>query len=88
MASFSDGVVLLTEGREKQWTQEQGLAAIEQAMFIDLPAPSRELAAAISESAPTLKDRLNREWISIKVRSRCPCVHPAKPVLGHTGPSR
>ena len=59
------------------WTQEQGLAAIEHAFFIDLPAPSRELAAIISSSAPTLQDRLKHEWIAIKVQSMLlphPCL--------------
>ena len=55
------------------WTQEQGLAAVEHAFFIDLPAPSRELAAIISASAPTLQDRLKHEWIAIKV---LPLPHP------------
>ena len=74
LLSFSDGTLMLASGPRLLWAQDQGLAAIQQALFIDLPAPSRELAAAIRESAPTLKDRLNIEFIALKVR---PCLSPA-----------
>ena len=64
--SGAEGTLALSEGSRVLWTQQQALAAVQQAVFTDLPAPSAELEATIRESAPTLRDRIQRELIGAK----------------------
>ena len=64
----SDGVFNLYEGNTVTWGREEALASVQAAVFLDLPAPSPELAAQWRAAAPTLSQRVRAEFLSLKAR--------------------
>ena len=66
----SDGVCNLHEGNAVTWGREEALASVEATVFLDLPAPSPELAAQWRAAAPTLSQRARAEFLSLKARPR------------------
>ena len=67
----SDGVLNLYEGNAVTWGREEALASVQAAVFLDLPAPSPELAAQWRAAAPTLSQRVRAEFLSLKARPPC-----------------
>ena len=62
----SDGVFNLYEGNAVTWGREEALASVRATVFLDLPAPSPELAAQWRAAAPTLLQRVRAEFLSLK----------------------
>lgn len=50
-----------------RWVREEALGSVTGSLFLDLPAPSPELAAKWRSAAPTLSERIQAEFFSIKV---------------------
>lgn len=64
-----EGTLALFERGGIAWLREEALAAIQGAVFVDLPAPSPELEAQIRASAPTLAERFQAEFLALKACS-------------------
>lgn len=61
-----ESLMLLEQGTAK-WVREEALGSVTGSLFLDLPAPSPELASQWRAAAPTLSERIQAEFISIKV---------------------
>ena len=72
----SDGVFNLYEGNAVTWGREEALASVQAAVFLDLPAPSPELAAQWRAAAPTLSQRVRAEFLSLKARPASTLLPP------------
>ena len=77
----SDGVLNLYEGNAMTWGREEALASVQATVFLDLPAPSPELAAQWRAAAPTLSQRVRAEFLSLKASPPSTLRTPALP--GH-----
>ncbi len=62
----SDDIVTLHESDAVTWRREEALASVTAMLFLDLPAPSPELAAQWRAAAPTLSERVQAEFLSLK----------------------
>ncbi len=62
-----DSLALIEQGKAS-WVREEALGSVTGSLFLDLPAPSPELAAQWRAAAPTLSERIQAEFLSIKVR--------------------
>ena len=67
LVGAEEGTLALLEEGGVAWRREEALAAIQGALFVDLPAPSAELEAKQRASAPTLADRFQAELLAAKV---------------------
>ncbi len=79
----SDGVFNLYEGNAVTWGREEALASVQAAVFLDLPAPSPELAAQWRAAAPTLSQRVRAEFLSLKARPASAQRPPVFPGPAH-----
>ena len=66
IAVESDEKFLLYEGDTVTWAREEARASVKAALFLDLPAPSPELAAQARAAAPSLSERLRAEFLALK----------------------
>jgi hypothetical protein len=62
-----DDTLFLVENGKVVWTREEGLASVKSSLFLDLPVATPELEAKFNAEKPTLKDRANAEFLTIKV---------------------
>ena len=86
-----EGTLALLEGGTVTWKREEALSAIQEVLFVDLPAPSAELAANQSSAGPTLVERFQVELLAAKV-CKCPWrsvqhVHGMCPTLRSARPA-
>lgn len=58
---------MLVENGTVAWRREEGLASVQDTLFLDLPAATPELEARFNAEKPTLKDRAYAEFLTIKV---------------------
>lgn len=63
----ADDATALVERGKTSWVKEEALASVAGSLFLDLPAPSPELAAQWRAAAPSLSDRVQAEFLSLKV---------------------
>ena len=75
----SDGVFNLYEGNAVTWGREEALASVQATVFLDLPAPSPELAAQWRAAAPTLPQRVRAEFLSLKASPPSALPTPVRP---------
>lgn len=68
----SDDIFTLHESDAIKWRREEALASVSATLFLDLPAPSPELAAQSRAAAPTLSERVQAEFLSLKARAAAP----------------
>ena len=61
-----DSLALVEQGAAR-WVREEALGSVTGSLFLDLPAPSPELASQWRAAAPTLSERIQAEFLSIKV---------------------
>ena len=82
MSVTSDHILTLHESDTVTWRREEALASVAAALFLDLPAPSPELAAQWRAAAPTLSERVQAEFLSLKARAaaHAPCSCFKSPV--------
>lgn len=70
-----DDSLALVERGAATWLRQEALGSVTGSLFLDLPAPSPELAAQWRAAAPTLSERIRAEFLSIKARPE-PCHLP------------
>ena len=94
----SDDILTLHESNAITWRREEALASVSATLFLDLPAPSPELAAQWRAAAPTLSERVQAEFLSLKASTaapalracqlRLPCSDGSAPATLPRGPER
>jgi len=62
-----DDTLFLVENGTVVWTREEGLASVQDSLFLDLPVATPELEPKFNAEKPTLKDRAYAEFLTIKV---------------------
>ena len=70
----SDDILTLHESNAITWRREEALASVSATLFLDLPAPSPELAAQWRAAAPTLSERVQAEFLSLKASATAPAL--------------
>lgn len=63
----ADDSTALVEQGKATWVKEEALASVTGSLFLDLPAPSPELAAQWQAAAPSLSERVQAEFLGLKV---------------------
>ena len=71
----SDDIFTLHESDAITWRREEALASVTATLFLDLPAPSPELAAQWRAAAPSLSERVQAEFLSLKASAAAHALH-------------
>lgn len=82
IAVESDEKFLMYEADTVTWAREEARASVKAALFLDLPAPSPELAAQARAAAPSLSERVRAEFLALKASAaRCISLTEAQAAL-------
>ena len=71
--ALEDKRLILVEDGQVTWERQESLASLTSSILVELPAKGASLSALAQSASLTLRERLEAEFLGLKVRYFCTC---------------